>query len=109
MQDTDRIDSTKLIGFFDTFFVTFRYYDSEFQQKHSTEVQSNKELCKCFCSLVRLFDLPIRMNLDGIYNYNILQTQFRTKVLQFQITQQMSGSTIPKAPVSMCSLIPMLN
>jgi len=34
------------------------------------------------------------MNLDGIYNFNILQKQFRTKILQFQITQQMSGTTV---------------
>ena len=39
MQDTDRMDPTKLIDLLDTFLATFRYYGSEFQRKYDTEVQ----------------------------------------------------------------------
>jgi hypothetical protein len=95
MQDTDRMVPTKLLDLLDTFLATFRYYGSEFKRKYETELQWNKELCKLFCSLVRPADLPIRMNLDGIYKFDILQQQFRTKVLQFQITQSMLGTTAP--------------
>jgi len=87
MQDTVRMVPTKLLDPHDTFLATFRSYGSEFKRKYETEVQGNKALCMLFCSLVRHSDLPIRMNLDGIYTFDILQQQFRIKVLQFQLTQ----------------------
>jgi len=41
---------------------------------------------------ISFFDnLPSRMNIDGIYNFDVFQEHFRTRVIQHQISQQLSG------------------
>jgi hypothetical protein len=92
MSDTKEMDPKKLIDFLDNFLSIYRFYDSEFKRKYDNdEDQWNKALCKLFCQLIRPSDLPSRLNIDGIYDFATLQEQFRTKVLQFQISQQLSG------------------
>jgi len=77
------MDSKKLVDFLDNFL-------SIFQRKYDTTEQWSKALCKLFCQLIRPSELPSRINIDGIFDFDDLQEQFRTKVIQYKISQQMS-------------------
>ena len=53
MQETDKIDSKKLIDFLDNFLSIYRYYGSEFKRKfNNDEDKWNRALCKLFCQLI---------------------------------------------------------
>jgi len=74
MQETDKLGSKKLIDFLDHFLSVYRYYGSEFKRKYDNDKeQLNKALCKLFCQLICPSDLSSRMNIDGIYNFSLLQ------------------------------------
>ena len=80
------------------FLAIFRHfgYENDAEQWH-------KALCKLFCQLIWLSDLPSRMNIDGLDDFTVLQDQFRTKVLQHQISQQLSrksASSVTEKTVS---------
>jgi hypothetical protein len=92
MSETEQMDPKKLIDFLDNFLSIYRFYGSEFQRKYDNDEHKwNTALCKLFCQLIRPSYLPARLDIEGIYEFATLQQQFRTKVLQYQNSQQLSG------------------
>jgi hypothetical protein len=88
------MDTKKLLDFLDNFIAIFRHYGSEFKSKYKNDAEQwHKALCKLFCQLIRPSDLPSRMNIDGLDDFTVFQDQFCTKVLQHQISQQLSGKS----------------
>ena len=72
MADTNKTDSTALITFLHQFLGTFSYHDSDFKKNFSSDLHWNEALCKLICSLVRPSDLPTRLNLIEISEFNTL-------------------------------------
>ena len=94
MQETDKMDTKKLLDFLDNFIAIFRHNGSEFKSKYKNDAEQwHKALCKLFCQLIRPSDLPSRMNIDGLHNFTVLQNRFRKKGLQHQNFQQLSGKS----------------
>jgi hypothetical protein len=93
MPDTSKTDPTALITFLNQFLATFTYYCSDYKKNFPSHLHWNKAICKLFCSLLRPSDLPTRLNLQEITDFNTLQLQFRKTVMQLQTSQQLLGKS----------------
>jgi hypothetical protein len=97
---TDKTDPPVLIKFLNQFLATFSYYGLDFKKTFPPDLHWNKAICKLFCSLLRPSDLPTRLNLLGITDFNTLQLQFRKTVMQLQTSQQPLGKSASPAVIS---------
>jgi hypothetical protein len=100
MPDTSKTDPTALITILNQFLATFTYSGSDFKKNFSSPLHWNKAICKLFCSLLRPSDLPTRLSLQEITDFNTLQLTFRKTVMQLQTSQQLLGKSASSAVIS---------
>ena len=94
MADTNKTDPTALITFLHQFLGTFSYHGLDFKKIFSSHAHQNKAL------LIRPSDLPTRLNLLEITEFNTLQLQFRKTVMQLQTSQQLLGKSASPVAIS---------